>query len=284
MAARILDGRQVAAAVWERVQAEAARLRQARGRPPCLAIVRSDDEAAQAYQRQIERAFARHGLAVVLRDPPQDAGAARAVLTELSRDDDVDGVLLMAPLAGDVDARAVIPALGPGKDVDGQHPANLGLLVQRRSRFVPSTALGGLRLLQHYGVALRGRRAVIVGRSAVVGLPLSLLLLDADATVTVCHTRTDDLPGVTREADILCVAAGRPGLVGREGVKTGAVVVDFGTSPGPGGALVGDVRTAEVAEVAAAVTPVPGGVGAVTVAVLAGQTVAAARARPGEAG
>ncbi len=276
MPARLLEGRPVAEQIWQTVQAEAERVAGQRGRAPTLAILASDDEAALAYQRQIERAFARRGLAVVARDPPSGADAAREALRQLSEDAAVDGVLVMTPLPGGVDVQSVIGALDPRKDVDGQHPANLGLLVQRRRRFVPSTALGGLRLLDYFGIPLRGTRAVVVGRSPVVGMPLALLLVDADATVTVCHTRTADMPAVTREADLLCVAAGRAGLVSADYVKLGATVVDFGTNVAEDGSLLGDVRTAEVADVAAAITPVPGGTGSVTVAVLAQQTVEAA--------
>ncbi len=276
MAGRLLEGRPVADRIWQAVQVDAERLAQARGRPPTLAILASDDDAAQAYQRQIERAFAKRGLAVTVVEPPSDAVAAGRALEGLSAHAGVDGVLVMSPLPGGVAMQSVIEALDPCKDVDGQHPANLGLLVQRRRRFVPSTALGGLRLLEHYEIPLRGARTVVVGRSPVVGLPLSLLLVDADATVSVCHTRTRDVAAVAREADVLCVAAGRAGLIGPEAVKLGATVIDFGTNVAADGTLVGDVRTAEVAEVAGAVTPVPGGTGSVTVAVLAEQTVAAA--------
>jgi methylenetetrahydrofolate dehydrogenase (NADP+)/methenyltetrahydrofolate cyclohydrolase len=167
-------------------------------------------------------------------------------------------------------------SIAPAKDVDGQHPANLGRLAQRRVVFAPATALGGLRLLQHYDIALRGARAVVVGRSPVVGMPLALLLIDADATVTVCHTRSADLASLTREADVLCVAAGRPGVIGPEHVKPGAVVLDFGTNPDADGAMLGDVQTEAVSQIAGALTPVPGGTGPTTVAVLAQQTVRAA--------
>ncbi len=276
MSARLLEGRPVADALWASIQRDTAQLAETNGRPPCLAIVQSEDAAAVAYARQIERAFTRRGLAVVQREPPHGADRVRRVLTELSHDRSVDGVLVMTPLPGDVDLQEVIGSLDPAKDVDGQHPSNLGRLVQRRRRFVPSTALGGLHLLEHYGVTLKGTRAVVVGRSPIVGLPLSLLLVDADATVTICHTRTADIGSVTREADLLCVAAGRVGLIGARHVKPGAVVVDFGTNPGPDGGLVGDAIASEVAAVAGALTPVPGGTGPVTVAVLARQTVLAA--------
>jgi methylenetetrahydrofolate dehydrogenase (NADP+) / methenyltetrahydrofolate cyclohydrolase len=190
--------------------------------------------------------------------------------------------LLLTPLPPGVAVEEAVEAIDPAKDVDGQHPKNLGRLGQRRAAFAPATALGGLRLLQHYEVPLRGARAVVVGRSAVVGLPLALMLIDADATVTVCHSRTGDLGAITREADVLCVAAGRGGLITAEHVKAGSVVLDFGTNTSADGALVGDVQTDAVAEIAAAITPVPGGTGPTTVAVLAQQTVAAAERRGGQ--
>jgi methylenetetrahydrofolate dehydrogenase (NADP+)/methenyltetrahydrofolate cyclohydrolase len=209
-------------------------------------------------------------------DAPESAGDLDQLLRTLSQDAATDGVLLMTPLPGGMDAQVAIRSLDPHKDVDGQHPANLGRLVQRAPTFVPATALGGLRLLEHYGVPLRAKRAVVVGRSSVVGLPMALLLVQADATVTVCHSRTQGLAHTTRDAEIVCVAAGRAGLIGPEHVRPGVVVVDFGTNPTSEGTIVGDVQTREVGEIAAAITPIPGGTGPVTVAVLGEQTLKAA--------
>jgi methylenetetrahydrofolate dehydrogenase (NADP+)/methenyltetrahydrofolate cyclohydrolase len=274
MSARLLEGRPVAEAIWRDLEPRAATVSQRLRRQVCLGLVTGADEAAAAYGRQIERQFARHGLAVVART----AGPADLLDTVagLSRDMAVDGILLLRPLPPGVDAEQAVLAIDPAKDVDGQHPTNLGQLAQRRPGFIPATALGGLRLLQHYAIPLQGARAVVVGRSPVVGMPLALLLIDADATVSVCHSRTPDLTVVTRAADIVCVAAGRPHLVGPEHVTPGSVVLDFGTNPGPDGATLGDVRTEAVAAIAAAITPVPGGTGPTTVAVLAEQTVRAA--------
>jgi methylenetetrahydrofolate dehydrogenase (NADP+) / methenyltetrahydrofolate cyclohydrolase len=191
----------------------------------------------------------------------------------------VDGILLLTPLPEGVNAEEAALAIDPGKDVDGQHPQNLGRLAQRRRALASATALGGVRLMQHYGIQLSGTRAVVVGRSPVVGMPLALLLIDADATVCVCHSRTADLAQVTREADLLCVAAGRAHLIGPEHVKPGAVVIDFGTNVTPEGATLGDVHTQAVRDLAGAITPVPGGTGPTTVSVLAQQTVQAAELR-----
>ena len=274
MTARLLEGRPVADAIWRDVEQRAAALSSTAGRPPMLGLVAGPDESAAAYARQVERQFGRHGLGVARPSAAtlDFAGEVRA----FSRDPSIDGVLLLTPLPEGVDPEAVALAIDPSKDVDGQHPHNLGRLAQRRSAFAPATALGGIRLLQHYAVALRGAHAVVVGRSPVVGMPMALLLIDADATVSVCHSRTQHLAEVTRQADVLCVAIGRPHLIGPEHIKPGAVVVDFGTNPMADGAMVGDVQADAVRAVAGALTPVPGGTGPITVAVLAQQTLSAA--------
>lgn len=266
MSARLLEGRPVAEDIWRKVDVRAAQFASRMSRPASLALIGGGDEASAAYARQIERQFTRHGLSV--RRSTDD-------LEALNANTAVDGVLLLAPLPPGIQ-----PAdLAPDKDVDGQHPFNLGRLALRRHGFAPATALGGVRLLQHYQVPLSGAQIVVVGRSPVVGMPLALLLIDADATVTVCHSRTRDLALITRSADILCVAIGKPGLIGPDHVKPGAVVVDFGTNPTPEGGLVGDVQTDAVMDIAAAITPVPGGTGPTTVAVLAEQTLRAAEER-----
>lgn len=278
MAARLLEGRPVAEAVWAEVDQRTARMREQLGRPATLALVSGADDAAAAYGRQIERQFNRHGLHVVTSASGAGAAASDYLshLRGLSADPGIDGILLLTPLPAGVDAREAALVIEPTKDVDGQHPLNIGRLAERRPAFAPATAVGGVRLLRHYGVELRGARVVVVGRSPVVGMPLTLLLLDADATVTVCHSRTLALEEVTRSADVLCVAIGRAGLIGPEHVKPGAVVVDFGTNPTPDGSLVGDVQTQAVQEIAGAITPVPGGTGPTTVSVLADQTLRAA--------
>jgi methylenetetrahydrofolate dehydrogenase (NADP+)/methenyltetrahydrofolate cyclohydrolase len=274
MTARLLEGRPVAEAIWRAIEPRSAEFLQSVGRQVCLGLVSGTDEAAAAYGRQIERQFGRHGLAVTTQTA-QAAGMLSAI-SQLNHNDAIDGILILTPLPQGVDAEQALLTIDPIKDVDGQHPTNLGRLAQRRPLFAPATALGGLRLLQHYGVPLRGARAVVVGRSPIVGLPLALLLIDADATVSVCHSRTHDLPAITHMADILCVAVGRPHLIGPEHVSPGSVVLDFGTNPGPDGTVQGDVDTDAVANLVGAVTPVPGGTGPTTVAVLAEQTVRAA--------
>ncbi|HEY2596206.1 MAG TPA: bifunctional 5,10-methylenetetrahydrofolate dehydrogenase/5,10-methenyltetrahydrofolate cyclohydrolase [Chloroflexota bacterium] len=274
MAARLLEGRPVADAIWAEVSAGAEQFQQTAGRPATLALVSGADDAAAAYGRQIDRQFVRRGLAVSR--ATVEAPRFLEHLHGLNADPGVDGILLLTPLPAGVSAEAAALAIDPAKDVDGQHPMNLGRLGQRRPAFAPATALGGLRLLKYYEVPLSGTRVVVVGRSPVVGMPLALLLIDADATVTVCHSRTREMAEVTRMADVLCVAIGRAGLITPDHVKPGAVVVDFGTNPTPDGSLVGDVQTAAVQEIASAITPVPGGAGPTTVAVLAEQTLRAA--------
>jgi methylenetetrahydrofolate dehydrogenase (NADP+)/methenyltetrahydrofolate cyclohydrolase len=277
VSAKLLEGRPVAEAIWRSVEEGVAAFAASAGRPPHLGLVSGADESAAAYARQIERQFGRRGLTVSTHssDGPHLVG----LVAELSAEVDTDGILLLTPLPSGADPVAAALAIEPAKDVDGQNPASLGRIGQRRGHFAPATALGGLRLLEHYDVPLRGSRVVVVGRSPVVGLPLALLLLDQDATVTICHSRTQDLAAVTREAEVLCVAVGREAMIGPQHVRLGAVVLDFGTNPGPDGGMRGDVRTDEVAEVAAAITPVPGGTGPTTVAVLAQQTLRAAEAR-----
>ena len=277
MSARLLEGRPVADAIWRDVDGRAASFARRRGRPPSLALISGVDESAAAYGRQIQRQFTRHGLQVLVSSA--DARDFVGQVRGFSADPLVDGVVLVAPLPAGVEPQTAVLAIDPAKDVDGQHPFNLGRLAQRRPALVAATALGGLRLLQHYDVKLSGTRAVVVGRSPVVGMPLALLLIDADAIVTVCHSRTRDLAAFTRSAEVLCVAAGRAGLIGPQHVSPGAVVVDFGMNPTPEGALVGDVQTDAVMEIAAAITPVRGGTGPTTVAILAEQTVRAAEAR-----
>lgn len=237
---------------------------------PRLAIVQAaDDPAAAAYLRQIERSFERHGLAATRHLPASaDEAGLTALLDMLAADRAVHGILLTLPLPGGLRLDAVLEHLPLAKDVEGIHPAHAGLLAQGRPRVVPSTPLAGIEILRAAGVELRGKVAVVIGRSPIVGRPLAQLLLLADATVVVCHTRTVDLAGWTRRADVLLVAAGRAGLVDGSMVRPGAVVVDFGINV-VGERLVGDVDAASVGEVAGALTPVPGGVGPVTTAVLA---------------
>jgi len=283
----VLDGLALAREIRRRVKAEAAELRAASGVTPKLAAVLvGEDAASEIYVAGKERDCARAGLqSVVLRLPADTPWEVlRARIDELGADPAVHGILVQQPLPPQLSAALVAVHTDPRKDVDGLHPLSAGHLLRGEAEagFVPCTPLGVMELLRHHGIALRGRRAVVVGRSTLVGKPLALLLLAADATVTLCHSRTPDLGQVTRQADILCLAAGRAGLIGADMVQPGATVVDIAMNRGADG-LVGDARP-EVAAVAGALTPVPGGVGPMTRAMLLCNTLLAARRLVGAAG
>ena len=242
----------------------------AAGRPPGLAIVQAGpDPAAAQYARQIERAFARRHLRAEVRSIAGSAASAALgdLLGQLAGDEATDGILVQLPLPPHLSLDDVIAHLPVHKDVEGVHPLNAGALARGRSAPAPSTAVAGLEMLRAAGVELTGCTAVVVGRSAIVGRPLAELLLRADATVTVCHSRTRDLGEITRRADVLLAAAGRAGLIGGEMVKPGATVLDFGTNVLED-RVVGDVDFESVSGHAGGITPVPGGIGPITTAVL----------------
>lgn len=271
-----LSGRELAARIRAAVAAGAAELTAA-GRQPRLAVVTAtDDEASAWYVRSIANAAEKAGIACDVLRTNTAAGIA-ATLTQLADDPEVHGVILQTPLPGGARLAELATAIPAGKDVDGASPESLGRLAAGLPAYPPATAAAVLALLDHHHVELEGRRAVIVGRSAVVGKPAAHLLLDRHATVTVCHTRTPDLPAVTRQADVLVVAAGRAGLVGPGHVSPGATVIDVGTNATGEGGLAGDVDPA-VAVVAGGLTPVPGGVGPVTTALLLRHVTQAAAA------
>ena len=274
MSAPSLSGRELAAEIRAATAARAAELTAA-GRPPRLAVVTATaDEASAWYVRTLARTAAKAGITCDVTDLATVAGI-RAALTALSGDPAVHGILLQTPLPGGARLADLAGSIDPAKDVDGANPTSLGRLVTGQPAFGPATAEAVLALLDHHRVALSGRRAVVVGRSAVVGKPVAQLLLARDATVTVCHSRTVDLASVTGTAEILVVAAGRAGLIGPSYVASGATVVDVGTNATADGGLAGDVDPA-VAEVAGALSPVPGGVGPVTTALLLRHVVEAA--------
>jgi methylenetetrahydrofolate dehydrogenase (NADP+) / methenyltetrahydrofolate cyclohydrolase len=264
--ARELSGRALAAQIRAGTAAAAARLA-ADGRPPRLAVVTAtDDEASAAYVRSIAIAAGKAGIACdVLRTGT--AAGVTATLASLADDPEVHGVMLQTPLPGGSLLADLAGTIPPGKDIDGANPSSLGRLAAGRPAFAPATAEAVIALLRHYEVPLAGRRAVIVGRSVVVGKPVAHLLLDENATVTVCHSRTADLAAITRQADVLVAAAGRAGLISAGYVSPGTVVIDVGTNATADGGLAGDVDR-RVAAVAEALSPVPGGVGPVTTALL----------------
>lgn len=287
MSAVVIDGRAIARRIRGEVAEGAATLAEATGTVPGLAaILVGDDPASATYVRMKEKACQEAGLRSRIERLPADTAhdELAGLVAELNADAEVHGILVQLPLPPQIDEAAIVRAVDPAKDVDGFHPLNVGrvALGELGAAFVPATPAGIVRLLDEAGIELAGSEAVVVGRSAIVGKPVSLLLLQRHATVTVCHSATRDLASHTRRADVLVVAVGRAGLVGKEMVKPGAAVIDVGTNrvPDPAdgrGRLVGDVDFDGVAEVAGWVTPVPGGVGPMTIAMLLTNTLEAAR-------
>jgi methylenetetrahydrofolate dehydrogenase (NADP+)/methenyltetrahydrofolate cyclohydrolase len=284
MALRI-DGKAIAAQVKDEVRTQVDMLR-ARGKVPGLAVVLvGDDPASQTYVNSKEKTAQDLGMFSRQIHLPASTTQAEllAIVDSLNRDDQIHGILVQSPLPPHIDEQAVISAISPAKDVDGFHPINVGRLALGLPGLVACTPLGVMELLRRSGIDPAGKHAVVVGRSHIVGRPMAQLLLNAHATVTVCHSRTANLPGVTRQADILVAAVGKAGLITAEHVKPGAVVIDVGINAVPGGQngkrkLVGDVDFAGVEPVAGHITPVPGGVGPMTIAMLMQNTVTAARA------
>ncbi|MFO7168572.1 MAG: bifunctional 5,10-methylenetetrahydrofolate dehydrogenase/5,10-methenyltetrahydrofolate cyclohydrolase [Chloroflexota bacterium] len=267
MGAVILDGRALAKTLREELRADVQRFSESAGYAPSLAVVQvAGDAASERYLRTIRRGCEDVGITFAAHTLPADTtqGALEALVKELSADPGVSGVLLQVPLPPGLDAASAIAHIDPRKDVDGVHPYNAGLLAQGLPGMVPNTPAGGMELLRRYNIPLQGRRAVVVGRSNVVGKPMALLLLQEHATVTICHSRTADLAAVVREADVVVAATGRAGLITGAMLKPGAAVVDFGVNVREDGSIVGDVEFDAAAEVAGAITPVPGGTGPVT--------------------
>jgi methylenetetrahydrofolate dehydrogenase (NADP+)/methenyltetrahydrofolate cyclohydrolase len=276
--ATVIDGRAVAAEVRADVARQVAELTSAGGRPPGLATVLvGDDPASDVYVSGKQRACTEVGIAGFDHRLGADADAetVAALLAQLNADAAVSGVLLQLPLPGGLDAGALTALIDPAKDVDGLTTLSAGLLAQGRPGLRPCTPAGVMELLDRYDATLEGAEAVVLGRSQLVGRPLAAMLLERSATVTVCHSRTVDLPAVCSRADVLVAAVGVPRLVGAEFVKPGATVIDVGINRGPDG-LVGDVDFDAVAPRAGAITPVPGGVGPMTIAMLLRNTLAAA--------
>ncbi len=281
MTAQVLDGQTVAAAVKAEVSAAVEEM----GYPPGLATVLvGDDPASHSYVRGKRRDAAEVGIRSIHHELDAGTGQDRLfeLIDELNGDDEVDGILVQLPLPAPLNGEATVERIDPAKDVDGLHPFNLGQLVLDRPGLRPCTPSGVVRMLDHYGIPTAGKRAVVVGRSFLVGRPLALMLSarGADATVSVAHSRTADLAELTRSADLLVAAVGVPKMITAEHVKAGAAVIDVGISR-VDERLVGDVAYDEVAEIASAITPVPGGVGPMTRAMLLSNTVVAARARRG---
>lgn len=278
--AQLIDGKAVAREIREQVRNEAAEFHARHGRAPGLATVLvGSDPASATYVRSKRRACAEVGIASFPFELPEETTMREllGLVDELNRREDVHGILVQLPLPSHLSAQTVIAALDPRKDVDGLHPVNQGKLLQGVPGLRPCTPLGVMELLAQTGVPLAGAPAVVVGRSTLVGKPTALLLLECHATVTLCHSRTRDLASVVRSGEVLVVAAGRPGLVRGDWVRTGAVVIDVGINRLPSGELIGDVDFHTASARAAWITPVPGGVGPMTVAMLLRNTVQAAR-------
>ena len=302
---RLLDGAVVAARIKQEVQNEVEQMVQTHGYRPCLAAVRvGDDPASAVYVRNKIKACEEVGIRSEHHALPESTATAEllGLIDTLNERDDVDGILTQLPLPRAIDETKIIEAIVPAKDVDGFHPVNVGKLALGRPGFVPCTPAGIIELLDSNSIDVHGTYACVVGRSQIVGRPMAQLLLQRDATVTICHSRTRDLAAVTRQADLLVVAIGRAGMIGRAHIKPGAVVIDVGmnkvSEPAEvralfgeaadkrmevvnkrGYTLVGDVNPAEALEVAGMLTPVPGGVGLLTVAMLMKNTLKAAKLR-----
>ncbi len=281
MAARVIDGKAVSAAVRERVKVDVAAYIEEAGRTPTLAtVIVGDDPASEIYVANKHRACGEVGMNSVHHGLEAATGESELLdlIARLGEDDEVDGILVQLPVPAHIRPDAVVAAIDPGKDVDGLTPFNAGLLAHGTPGLVPCTPAGVMELLAHEGVELEGAEAVVVGRSKLVGVPVARLLLSANATVTVCHSRTRDLDSACARADVLVAAVGVPRLLGAAAVKPGAVVVDVGMNRLEDG-LAGDVDFEAASEVAAAITPVPGGVGPMTIAMLLVNTLQAARGR-----
>jgi methylenetetrahydrofolate dehydrogenase (NADP+) / methenyltetrahydrofolate cyclohydrolase len=304
MSALILDGTKIAQEIRSEVAAEIKVMAAAGVRPGLAVVLVGHNPASEIYVRGKVKACEEVGLYSEKLTPPECATTAEllALIDDLNRRDEIDGILVQLPLPPQVDAKKVLLAVDPAKDVDGFHPMNVGLLSTQRDGLVPCTPAGVIEILKRSRIPIAGREAVVVGRSDIVGKPAAMLLINANATVTVCHSKTHDLPAVCRRADILVAAIGRAGMITRDYVKPGATVIDVGmntvTDPvefqrffagnarreesfrKKGSTLIGDVHP-EVAEVAGALTPVPGGVGPLTIAMLMFNTLKAARMRRG---
>jgi methylenetetrahydrofolate dehydrogenase (NADP+)/methenyltetrahydrofolate cyclohydrolase len=305
--AEVLDGRSIADQIKHEVAQEVRRLRDERGVKPCLAaVLAGDDDASAVYVRNKMSACAEVGIESAHHALPASTSTEEllGLISELNQRDDVDGILVQLPLPKQIDEASIIEAVDPAKDVDGFHPTNVGLLAMGRPRFVPCTPAGIIELLERNQIEIAGANACVVGRSQIVGRPVASLLLQRHATVTICHSRTRDLPSVTRQADILVAAIGRVGFIRRDFIKPGATVIDVGVNKisdaaearalfgdeadkrieaiaRRGYTLVGDVHPAEADLVAGRRTPVPGGVGLLTVAMLMRNTLQAAKSRRG---
>jgi methylenetetrahydrofolate dehydrogenase (NADP+)/methenyltetrahydrofolate cyclohydrolase len=281
--ATIIDGKAVAAAIKSEIAGETARIKQAGGAPVGLAVVLvGADPASQVYVRLKKKDCQEVGITSIGHDLPAETPMddLLALIDRLNADPAVNGILVQLPLPKGMNEDLVLDRIAVDKDVDGFHPANVGLLSQKKARLAACTPAGCIELLDRYDVPIEGAHAVVVGRSNIVGKPLAMMLINRSATVTVAHSRTKDLGAVTRQADILLAAVGKPNMITADMVKPGAVVIDVGTTK-VGDKLTGDVDFDRVKEVASAITPVPGGVGPMTRAMLLSNTMTAYKTQHG---
>ncbi|MBR4206427.1 MAG: bifunctional methylenetetrahydrofolate dehydrogenase/methenyltetrahydrofolate cyclohydrolase FolD [Clostridia bacterium] len=284
MAARIIDGKKIAAAAREEIRARAAKLTEETGIVPGLAvIIVGEDPASKVYVRNKKKACEEAGFYSVVEEMPESTAQSELLekIAEFRRDERIHGILVQLPLPKGIDEQAVIAAIPPEKDVDAFHPENVGHIMIGDYRFLPCTPAGVMKMLETEGIDVAGKDCVVIGRSNIVGKPMAMLLMHANGTVTVCHRQTRCLSDITRRADILVSSVGKAGFVTADMVKPGAVVIDVGMNRNAEGKLCGDVDFDAVSEVASAITPVPGGVGVMTITMLLENTLRAAEAAAG---
>ena len=283
MVAKILDGKQIAKEYRQRLKNQVNELKEHGFTPKLSVILVGNDGASQSYVKSKKKAAEKIGMIseIVHLDESTSEEEVLSELNRLNNDDTVSGILVQVPLPKQVSEQKVLETINPNKDVDGFHPINIGKLYIDEQTFVPCTPLGIMEILKHADINLEGKNAVVIGRSHIVGQPVSKLLLQANATVTILHSRTKNMNAHLKQADVIVSAVGQPGLVTKENVKAGAVIIDVGNTPDENGKLKGDVAYDEVKEIASAITPVPGGVGPLTITLVLNNTLLAEKLRRG---
>lgn len=283
MVAKILDGNQIAKEYRQRLKNQVNELKEHGFTPKLSVILVGNDGASQSYVKSKKKAAEKIGMIseIVHLDESTSEEEVLSELNRLNNDDTVSGILVQVPLPKQVSEQKVLETINPNKDVDGFHPINIGKLYIDEQTFVPCTPLGIMEILKHADINLEGKNAVVIGRSHIVGQPVSKLLLQANATVTILHSRTKNMNAHLKQADVIVSAVGQPGLVTKENVKAGAVIIDVGNTPDENGKLKGDVAYDEVKEIASAITPVPGGVGPLTITMVLNNTLLAEKLRRG---
>ncbi|MBF2182906.1 bifunctional methylenetetrahydrofolate dehydrogenase/methenyltetrahydrofolate cyclohydrolase FolD [Staphylococcus epidermidis] len=283
MVAKILDGKQIAKEYRQRLKNQVNDLKEYGFTPKLSVILVGNDGASQSYVKSKKKAAEKIGMIseIIHLDESTSEEVVLSELNRLNNDDTVSGILVQVPLPKQVSEQKVLEAINPEKDVDGFHPINIGKLYIDEQTFVPCTPLGIMKILKHADINLEGKNAVVIGRSHIVGQPVSKLLLQANATVTILHSRTKNMNAHLKQADVIVSAVGQPGLVTKENVKKGAVIIDVGNTPDENGKLKGDVAYDEIKEIASAITPVPGGVGPLTITMVLNNTLLAEKLRRG---